>query len=211
MIVLSGTIGAGKTSLTEALAEEMGTVPFYEPVGDNPVLPLFYADPKKYGFLLQIYFLNKRFDAIKKAMADDNNILDRSIYEDLLFTQLNAEMGRITETELDVYQSLLANMMEELPFAAHKKAPDLLVHIELSLDEQLRRIKKRGREFEQLEADSTLREYYSKLHDAYEKWYNDYDYSPKMKIDGDTFDFVENPQDRDTVLAMIKTQLAEIR
>lgn len=211
MIVLSGTIGAGKTSLTKELAQELGTTPFYEPVGDNPVLPLFYADPKKYGFLLQIYFLNRRFDAIKRAMADDNNILDRSIYEDLLFTQLNADMGRITQTELGVYKSLLDNMMKELPYAAHKKSPDLLVHIELSLDEQLHRIAKRGREYEQLTTDPSLYEYYSRLHNAYEKWYNDYNYSPKMKINGDMFDFVENPNDRDTVLAMIEAELSDIR
>lgn len=211
MIVLSGTIGAGKTSLTTEVAKEFGTEPFFEPVGDNPVLPLFYKDPKQYGFLLQIFFLNRRFDAIKKAMANDNNVLDRSIYEDLLFTQLNADMGRITKTELGVYKDLLANMMEELPYAAHKKAPDLLVHIELSLEEQLRRIKKRGRDYEQLTADPELLDYYSRLHDAYEKWYDEYDYSPKMKINGDEFDFVENPNDRDTVIAMIKTNLAELR
>jgi len=144
-------------------------------------------------------------------MQDDNNILDRSIYEDLLFTELNASLGRITETELDVYRSLLANMMAELPYAAHKKAPDLLIHIELSLDEQLRRIRKRGRDYEQLEADSTLYEYYSRLHDAYEKWYEDYNYSPKMKIDGDKFDFVENPEDRAKVIGMIKSELNKIR
>ncbi len=161
MIVLSGTIGAGKTSLTTEVAKEFGTEPFFEPVGDNPVLPLFYKDPKQYGFLLQIFFLNRRFDAIKKAMANDNNVLDRSIYEDLLFTQLNADMGRITKTELGVYKDLLANMMEELPYAAHKKAPDLLVHIELSLEEQLRRIKKRGRDYEQLTADPELLDFIS--------------------------------------------------
>lgn len=211
LIVLSGVIGAGKTSLTKYLSEDLGTKAFYEPVGDNPVLPLFYKDPKQYGFLLQIFFLNRRFEAMKRAMQDDNNILDRSIYEDLLFTQLNAEMGRITPEEFDVYKTLLANMMEELPFAAHKKAPDLLVHIELSLDEELRRIKKRGRDYEQLSADPSLYDYYAKLHAMYADWYEAYNYGPKMKIDGDRFDFVENPNDRDVVIAQIKTKLSEVR
>ena len=57
MIVLSGTIGAGKTSLTEMLANHLDSKAFYESVDDNPILPLFYENPKKYGFLLQIYFL----------------------------------------------------------------------------------------------------------------------------------------------------------
>ena len=51
MIVLAGTIGAGKTSLTQMLADHLGSKPFFESVDDNPILPLFYKDPQKYGFL----------------------------------------------------------------------------------------------------------------------------------------------------------------
>lgn len=211
MIVLSGTIGAGKTSLTTALASHYDTTPFYEPVGDNPVLPLFYKDPNKYGFLLQIYFLNKRFDSIKQAYANDNNILDRSIYEDALFTDLNADLGRITRTEQAVYHSLLDNMMKELPCAAHKKAPDLLVHIDLSLETQLKRIKKRGRDYEQIEVDDTLLNYYQELHDRYIKWFDDYDVSPKIKIDGDKYDFVENTDDMHEVFKQVDAALKEVR
>ena len=65
MIALAGTIGAGKTSLTKLLADHLNSQAFYESVDDNKILPLFYKDPKKYGFLLQIYFLNKRLDEIK--------------------------------------------------------------------------------------------------------------------------------------------------
>ena len=77
VIVLAGTIGAGKSSLTALLANHLGSQAYYESVDDNEVLPLFYADPNKYAFLLQIYFLNKRFDSIKKAMQEDNNVLDQ--------------------------------------------------------------------------------------------------------------------------------------
>ena len=62
MIALAGTIGAGKTSLTQLLANHLHSQAFYESVEGNKILPLFYKDPKKYGFLLQIYFLNKRLD-----------------------------------------------------------------------------------------------------------------------------------------------------
>lgn len=207
MIVLSGMIGAGKSSLTTILAEHLGTQAFYEQVDDNPVLPLFYADPKKYAFLLQIYFLNKRFASIKRALADDNNVLDRSIYEDSLFFHINADMGRATEQEVQVYDELLDNMMEELPYAAHKKAPDLLVHLEISYDKMLEHIKKRGRSYEQPENDSSLVGYYHNLLDRYDAWYQNYNYSPKMQINCDRLDFVDNPVDRQKVLALIDEQL----
>ena len=89
VIITAGMIGVGKTTLTGILADHLNTKAFFEPVGDNPVLPLYYKDPKQYGFLLQIFFLNKRFAMIKKALSDDNNVLDRSIYEDALFTKEN--------------------------------------------------------------------------------------------------------------------------
>lgn len=52
VIVLSGPIGAGKSSLTSLLAEHLGTQAFYEGVDNNPILPLYYKDMAHYTFLL---------------------------------------------------------------------------------------------------------------------------------------------------------------
>ena len=155
VIITAGMIGVGKTTLTGLIADHLGTKAFYEPVGDNPVLPLYYSDPKNYGFLLQIYFLNKRFAMIKKALADDNNVLDRSIYEDALFTKENNAEGNISDTELNVYLQLLDNMMTELT-ELPKKAPDLMVYSETDFDTILYRIKKRGRDYEQFDHNPEL-------------------------------------------------------
>lgn len=37
MLVMSGTIGAGKTSLTQLVANHFGSKAFYESVDDNPI------------------------------------------------------------------------------------------------------------------------------------------------------------------------------
>lgn len=209
VIVLAGTIGAGKSSLTALIANHFGSQAFYESIDDNEVLPLFYADPNKYAFLLQIYFLNKRFESIKQAMKDDNNVLDRSIYEDSLLFHLNADLGRATDTEVKVYDELLANMLEELPYAAHKKHPDLLVHIRVSFETMLERIEKRGREYEQLTFDPSLYDYYKELNKRYDQWYEEYNESPKIQIDGDQFNFVEDPQAAQAVLTMVEEALKD--
>ncbi|MDO4912817.1 MAG: deoxynucleoside kinase [Lactobacillus sp.] len=209
VIVLSGPIGAGKSSLTEILSDYIGTKPFYESVDNNPVLPLFYKDPKKYAFLLQIFFLNTRFHSIKAALSDDNNVLDRSIYEDSLFFHMNADMGRATKEEIDTYDELLATMMGQLE-KMPKKTPDLLVHIDVSYDTMLKRIKKRGRSFEQLSYDPSLADYYQSLLDYYKPWYEHYDYSPKIKIDGDKLDFMASDADRQEILDMIVAKLKEL-
>ncbi|KRM10862.1 deoxynucleoside kinase [Paucilactobacillus suebicus] len=209
VIITAGMIGVGKTTLTGKIADHLGTQAFFEPVGDNPVLPLYYKDPKQYGFLLQIYFLNKRFSMIKKALADDNNVLDRSIYEDALFTKENNAEGNITDTELGVYLKLLDNMMNDLN-QLPKKAPDLLVYAETDFNTILYRIKKRGRDYEQFENNPDLESYYYKMWSAYHQWFEEYDVSPKMKIDLQKYD-LEDPHNVDAVLGQIDAELAKIR
>ena len=225
LITMAGIIGAGKSSLTEILAKELGSTPYFEPVKDNPVLPLFYkgneiaARKRKegnkdatnpYAFLLQIYFLNKRFAMIKKAMQDDNNVLDRAIYEDAIFMKMNADEGNATPIEWNVYESLLNNMMEELPYAAHKKRPDLMVMIDVSYQTMINRIKKRGRKFEQVEVDPSLEQYYKKLLRYYADWRDNYDQSDLLVINGDKYDFIGNLDDRNVVLDDIEERLVEL-
>lgn len=210
MIVLAGTIGAGKTSLTKLLSQHLNSQPFFESVDDNPILPLFYKNPQKYGFLLQIYFLNRRLDEIKGSFGNDLNVLDRSIFEDSLLFKLNADLGRATQTESNIYTSLLNNMMEELPDEQHQKAPNLLIHIQVSFDTMLDRIKKRGRSFEQIDKDPSLYNYYKELNERYQKWYDQYDLSPKMVIDGDKYDFVEDDQAASDVLRQIDQKLESL-
>ncbi|TYC48929.1 deoxynucleoside kinase [Weissella muntiaci] len=212
MIVLSGTIGAGKTSLTDLLADHFGSNAYYESVDDNPILPLFYEDQKKYGFLLQNYFLNKRMDNIRDAQGSQLNVIDRSIYEDLLLFQTVAAQGRATDVEVDIYRDLLDNMMEQVDFSdqAVVKTPDLLVFIHVSFDTMLARIQKRGRDFEQIEHDAGLYDYYKMLNEHYSQWFEAYDRSPKLMIDGDEFDFVEDVNAADSVLALIDQKVADL-
>ncbi|MCI7676767.1 MULTISPECIES: deoxynucleoside kinase [Streptococcus] len=209
LIVLAGTIGAGKSSLAAALGEHLGTEVFYEAVDNNPVLDLYYQDPKKYAFLLQIFFLNKRFQSIKEAYKADNNVLDRSIFEDELFLTLNYKNGNVTKTELDIYKELLSNMLEELE-GMPKKSPDLLIYIDVSFEKMLERITKRGRSYEQIADNPDLYEYYQQVHDEYPNWYDNYDASPKIRIDGNKLDFVNNVEDLQYVFDLIDAQLEKL-
>lgn len=200
-------IGSGKTLYTKKLAQELGTEPFFEPVDENPILDKYYADPGQYAFALQIYFLNKRFDLIKQAFHNDNNVLDRSIYEDELFTYVNVLEGNISEEEFSIYKDLIANMMEELE-GLPKKAPDLLVYLDVPLDKILANIKKRGRDYEQVEGNPELLEYYTLLHGLYGDWFDNYDYSPKLRVSAGEFDIHEE-NDWEEVYALIRNKMKE--
>ena len=209
VIVLSGPIGAGKSSLTNILSKHLGSKGFYEGVDNNPILPLYYQDMAHYTFLLNIYLLNHRLDQINEAILERNNVSDRSIYEDALFFKMNVDSGKADPTEFNIYNSLLHNMMADAPGNPSKK-PDLLIYIHVSLDTMLKRIQKRGRSFEQISTDPELKDYYARLLQYYEPWFDAYDASPKMKIDGDKYDFVIDEEARKEVIALVDKKLNEL-
>lgn len=213
ILVIGGMIGAGKTSVAELLGKSLNSEVFYENVDDNEILPLFYTASeeeqhlKRYPFLLQLDFLSSRFKSIKEALHNKNNVLDRSIYEDWYFAKVNTELGRISASEFNIYEKLLNNMMEELE-ELPKKSPDLMVYLQGSFETILYRIGLRGRDFEQ---DQGLMDYYRALWQGYDNWVtNHYKASDVLVINIDKVDVVNNSEDADFVVKLVKEKLAEM-
>ena len=214
LIVVGGMIGLGKSSVAEILGNHFNSEVFYESVDDNPILPLFYSDSEeeilknRYPFLLQLYFLNTRFKSIKEALYNDNNVLDRSINEDWYFAKKNMELGRISELEMNTYEGLLENMLEELK-ELPKKSPDIMVYLKGSFETVMKRINLRGREFE---IDESLKEYYHFLWKDYDNWVNNhYKASEVLIIDMDTMDVVNNEADKHKLIEMVEEKLKKVR
>jgi deoxyadenosine/deoxycytidine kinase len=213
VIVVGGMIGIGKTSVAELLAKELGSKVFYESVDDNPILPLFYtASPEeiranRYPFLLQLYFLRTRFASIKEAYRQNDNVLDRSIYEDWYFAKVNHDLGRISALEMQVSEGLLDEMMREIEGLPYRKAPDLMVYLTASFETVMSRIGLRGRDFEQ---DHALVEYYRALWSGYDAWVHEhYSASDVLVIDMNSTDVVNNPEDAARVTRQVRDALAE--
>lgn len=214
LITIGAMIGAGKSSLAKLVGEYFDSDVFYESVDDNPILPLFYTSTdkeiqaKRYPFLLQLWFLDTRFRSIKKALLEDNNVLDRSIYEDWYFAKVNKDMGRMSELEFNMYERLLNNMLEELD-ELPKKSPDLMIYLTGSFETILERINKRGRGYE---LNPELVSYYRTLWEGYDDWVdNHYNASQVLKINIDKYDYVNNSEDAAEVLHLIECKLNEIR
>ncbi|WP_232490299.1 deoxynucleoside kinase [Neobacillus cucumis] len=220
-IVIGGMIGLGKTSVADTLSAHfknkgIESKVFYEAVDDNPILPLYYEltpeelDAKRIPFLLQLFFLNKRFKTVKECInwrEPVYTIQDRSIYEDWYFAYVNKNLGRISDLEFKIYEELVENMMEELK-ELPKKAPDLMVYLKGSFDTVIDRIMARGRSFE---INPELKEYYFEVWKGYDEWVlNQYDASEVLIIDMDTTDVVKSDADAKKVCREVEEKLNEI-
>jgi len=214
-------IGLGKTSVADLLngyfrSKGINSKVFYETVDDNPILPLYYEltpeelDAKRIPFLLQLFFLNKRFKTVKECVSWPEplyTIQDRSIYEDWYFAYVNKKLGRISELEFRIYEDLADNMMEELN-ELPKKAPELMVYLKGSFDTVIDRIMSRGRSFE---INPELKEYYFDVWKGYDEWvFNHYNASEVLVIDMDVTDIVNRPEDAARVCREVDNKLNEI-
>ena len=77
---LAGNIGVGKTTFTEKIAVALNWTPIYESVSDNPYLNDFYNDMNRWSFNLQIYFLQKRFEAQRNILSSKGGIIVAFIF-----------------------------------------------------------------------------------------------------------------------------------
>lgn len=198
-IVIDGVVGAGKSTLTEILKDELSYTPYYEPVEDNPILDKFYYDRARYSFPLQVFFLNKRFKMVKEA-SETNSLLDRSIYGDMIFAKMLRDSGEMSEEEYQLYKDLACNMFE------HIQPPRLMIYLKNSVDCAIKKIANRGRDYEQI----VEREYWEKLNKEYEDYFSQYDLSPLLVIDIEHLDFANNLEDRKIVVNMIKDKLNDL-
>lgn len=200
-IVIDGVVGVGKSSLSEILAKEFGLTFFEEPVVNNPILDKFYFDKKRYSFPLQIFFLNKRFEMLEESENIENGcIMDRSIYGDAIFAKMLMEDGDMSVEEYNIYEELLTNMLR------HVHPPKLMVYLETTVDNAVKKIEKRGRDFEQ----HVSIDYWKSLNKHYEEYFKHYNISKLLKINVDNLDFVNNEKDREYVVSLIKNTLAEL-
>lgn len=217
LITVAGMIGGGKSSLTKLITEEFGGVAYYENA-NSPILQKFYTasaeeqQAKRYPFLLQLEFLNSRFKMIKQCLLEgDNpkvNTLDRSIYEDHYFMEVNHKLGRISDEEAEIYTNLLNNMLEELE-ELPKKSPDLLIYLKGSYETFKHRIQNRGRSFEAIDEETDA--YFYELWKNYDAWVeNCYKASPVVIIDVDKYDYVNNEEDAFEVLQIVNRKLIEL-
>ncbi len=192
-VAIEGNIGAGKTTLAEAIAIDFNAKLVLERFADNPFLPKFYEDKSRYAFPLEMSFLADRYQQVHDDLGQldlfkDFVVADYDIYKSLIFAKVTLQ-----EEEYKLYRRLFEMMYKEI------KRPELYVFLFQSTDKLIENIKKRGRGYEQkIEPD-----YLESLQRGYLDFIKSQSESKVRIIDITEMDFVKNRKDYLEILRQI--------
>lgn len=191
-IAVEGPIGVGKTSLINLIAEKLGAAKILEKVQDNPFLSQFYSDRRKFAFQTQMFFLLSRYNQLLEFQQMDLfhswTVADYIFPKDRIFAYMN-----LSDHELELYEQVYAILNERIV------PPDLMIYLQASSDVLMRRINRRGRDYEK----QITREYVDSLNEAYEYFFFHYRETPLLVIKTSEIDFVQSSEDLDDLISQI--------
>ena len=200
-IAIEGPIGAGKTTLSHAVAETQQFQLLKEIVEENPFLKKFYDDIEAWSFQTEMFFLCNRYKQlsdIKKELQEQNQpvVADYHIFKNLIFAKRTLEQSEY-QKYVEIFQVLTRDMM----------MPNIVVYLHASQETLMKRIALRGREFEQnMDPD-----YLQQLAADYEAYIDAFEQAnptiPVLRFNGDELDFVQQPDDLQLVLNKIEQVL----
>ena len=197
-IAIEGNIGAGKTTLTNKLAEDFNAKTVLERFADNPFLPKFYEDQNRYAFPLEMSFLADRYQQISDDLAQfdlfkDFIVADYHIFKSLIFAKVT-----LAEDEYRLYRNLFDIIYKEMP------KPDLYIYLYQSTEKLLENIKQRGRTYEQ----EIPAEYLEKINSGYLDYIKSQKELNVLIIDVTNRDFLENQTDYIYILEEIRNKIS---
>jgi deoxyadenosine/deoxycytidine kinase len=173
----------------ELLAQETQGRMILESFADNPFLPLFYQDPERYAFTVELFFMTERYKQLQKDLATPD-LFNKYIISDYLFIKslLFARKNLGTE-EYKLFQMLFSVMNNNF------QSPDILVYLHRETPYLLENIKERNRSYEQeIEEDYLL-----KIQNSYFEYLRNITSYPVLILDLKDMDFVHNQQNYETL------------
>lgn len=198
-IAIAGSIGAGKSSLVDFLTRTYGIEPFYEPNDENPYLPDFYRDMKRWAFHSQIYFLASKFRIHQDLDRTPGvSVLDRTIFEDAeIFATALHQMRKINKRDWQTYQDFYQVILDAI------RPPDIMIYLRCNMRTLRQRIRLRGRRMEQ---DIPL-SYLKRLERLYESWIAEYAMGEVLVLDTGKLDYIHDMVDCLEVMERVEALL----
>lgn len=191
-IVFEGPIGVGKSSLARKFSERFGMELLLEAPEENPFLSRFYRDSGRYALPTQLFFLFQRVDQLRnlsqRDLFQEHLVSDFMLEKDPLFARLT-----LSDDELGLYEKIYAGLRPQVP------VPDLVVVLQASAEDLIRRVRQRGIAMEQ----GISPEYLTRLCDAYTQFFHDYSDAPVLIVNTGALNPIERDEDFDALVAQI--------
>ncbi len=191
-IAIEGVIGAGKTTLTQKIAEKLTANLILEEFEENPFLEKFYDDRKRFAFQTQIFFLINRYK--QQQQLNQQELFTKYIVSDYIFQKdrIFAYLN-LSGEELKLYETIFPLLERDIP------KPDLVIFLQSSIDRLMLNIRSRGRKFER----NLTRAYLSELSEAYNNFFFKYSNTPLLIVNTTDIDFVNRTEDFDLLYEQI--------
>ena len=195
-VVVEGSIGAGKTTLSTMLANDFNAELVLERFADNPFLEKFYKDPEHYAFPVEMTFLMDRYQQLKNLLTARDLFTDFVIGDYFIDKCLLFSKNNLAKDEFSLFKKVFDTIAGFLP------KPDLILYLYTAPDRLLKQIAKRNRAFEK---DITA-EYLSDIQEKYLTYFKENHQIPILLVDTENVDFVENPSDYQQFKKLIMEQ-----
>ncbi|CAA6808935.1 MAG: Deoxyadenosine kinase (EC / Deoxyguanosine kinase (EC [uncultured Aureispira sp.] len=194
-IVIEGNIGAGKTSLSKLLSDDLNARLILEEFSDNPFLPLFYKNPDRYAFPVELFFMTERHKQLQDLLLK-GNLFQEYVVSDYIFSKTLLFAGQnLVDEELRLFQRLFHTLNASFP------KPHLLVYLHRSVDDLLSNISKRGRDYEQ----DISAAYLLKIQQAYFDFFRMTEHDLSILIlNVEGLDFINNPEHYQIVIDQLQ-------
>lgn len=188
-IAIEGNIGAGKTTFCKKLKAEYDCNLILEQFDDNPFLPLFYKEPERYAFTVELFFMTERYKQLEKFLLNRNlfdqfTLADYTFKKTLLFARQN-----LPEGEYRLFNQMFQVLDQNFP------RPDILVYFHRSVDILMNNIKKRGRAYESYITE----DYLNTVQNSYFDYFRSIISYPIVIIDLKDIDFKDNERNYEEV------------
>jgi len=198
-VVVMGTLGVGKSTVSELLAQELHFHLMPEII--NPVLSKFYDDPPKYAFQSQISCLTTKYNQTVEAaeLSKLKPVLqDTPIHQDRIYAVAQHTLGNMTDAEMDLYENLYTIYTERVDVL-----PNLLIYIDAKMPVILHRIEERDRKCER-KIDPKYVELLDQLNRA---WLANNRTISVLPIETDHMDIVRDPVAKKHLVGLVQQQL----
>ncbi len=193
-IVIEGLVRTGKTKLSQIISKQLNGKLIIDDK-NNPFINDFYNSLSKgensFGMKNQLIFLLNRYsqqmEIKQKGLFQKTTVCNYLFLREGIYSHIV-----LTDEELEIYKRIF-NI-----FSANIVKPDLVVYLQISFSEMLKRIKNSENEFER----NVPQEYWRELFEAYNYYFFNYKASPLLVINIEKID-LNNEMDVKNLLSEI--------